>query len=434
LTVWQYFSTQPEVILHYLRLCFWPHPLCLDYMWPVADTWLRIVLPGCVVLALLAFSLLAVRYRPRIGVLGLSFFIILAPTSSVMPIADLAFEHRMYLPLAPVVTLVVLGVYDVIERFLQKQPAKSFVFTVLLLAAVSPLMWRTIERNKDYRDPVRMWTKALAVAPHNYRIHLALGAALGKRGDSQGEREAYLRALRIRPDYDKALGNLAVWHARRGENDKATHYYMRAIRSNPGYGRAYVNYASLLARNGRYEEAIQWYEKAMEVSPHFAILHQNYGTALWRYGRTAEAIDMFREALKLEPGANNSKLRLAWLLATADDAGQRDGDEAIHLATELLAVVGEDYRVLDTLAAAYAEVERFDDAVRTAHRASELATASRRHVSVAEIEGRLALYRQGLPHREKPARSMARARQDQRALGPGHGHHEPRSGARADRQ
>ena len=91
-----YLGTQGGVILHYLRLAFWPDRLCLDYAWPVAERPLAILLPGAVVAVLVVASIVALRSHPRLGFLGLSFFLILAPTSSIMPINELAFEHRMW--------------------------------------------------------------------------------------------------------------------------------------------------------------------------------------------------------------------------------------------------------------------------------------------------------------------------------------------------
>ena len=105
----EYARSQFGVILHYLRLSFWPHPLVLDYGWPVART-VGEILPGLVVIGgLAAATVFALIRWPKWGFLGAWFFLILAPTSSVMPLADLAFEHRMYLPLAAVATGVVVG-------------------------------------------------------------------------------------------------------------------------------------------------------------------------------------------------------------------------------------------------------------------------------------------------------------------------------------
>jgi hypothetical protein len=102
----EYALTQPGVILHYLRLTLWPHPLCLDYAWPLAKSARAIVPPVLIVGALLAATIASFRRWPALGFAGAWFFIVLAPTSSVIPVADVAFEHRMYLPLAGVIAVV----------------------------------------------------------------------------------------------------------------------------------------------------------------------------------------------------------------------------------------------------------------------------------------------------------------------------------------
>jgi hypothetical protein len=87
ITSWEYLRSQPGVIVYYLRLSFWPHPLVLDYGWPVATT-ARSILPGAaIVLALLAGTVWSFRSWPWLGFLGTWFFLILGPTSSILPIS-----------------------------------------------------------------------------------------------------------------------------------------------------------------------------------------------------------------------------------------------------------------------------------------------------------------------------------------------------------
>ncbi len=93
---WSYAVTQFDVIVHYLRLALWPDLLIFDYAWPIAEP-LSSVLPSAVVVsALLGGTVLALIRWPWVGFWGAWFFLILAPTSSIMPIADVAFEHRRY--------------------------------------------------------------------------------------------------------------------------------------------------------------------------------------------------------------------------------------------------------------------------------------------------------------------------------------------------
>ena len=108
-TSWTYLVTQPGVIAHYLRLAFWPAGLCLDYCWPAATVG-DALLPAILVIGLLGLTAWALVKRPAWGFLGAWFFLILAPTSSFLPLQEsAAFEHRMYLPLAAVVTGMVAG-------------------------------------------------------------------------------------------------------------------------------------------------------------------------------------------------------------------------------------------------------------------------------------------------------------------------------------
>ena len=100
---WDYAMTQFGAIVGYLRLCFWPSPLVFDYGIPVARTPLEIVPYAALILCLLIVTGEALRWRAS-GFAGLSFFVILAPTSTIVPLATQPIaEHRMYLPLAAVV-------------------------------------------------------------------------------------------------------------------------------------------------------------------------------------------------------------------------------------------------------------------------------------------------------------------------------------------
>ena len=117
LTAWEYARTQFGCIIHYLRLAFWPNPLVLDYGGSTVSSAAEIVPYAIGVGLLLAATAVALAWRPKWGFLGVWFFAILAPTSSIVPlVGQTEAEHRMYLPLAAVVTLVVLAAYAALER------------------------------------------------------------------------------------------------------------------------------------------------------------------------------------------------------------------------------------------------------------------------------------------------------------------------------
>ncbi len=147
LTWLEYTSSQPAVVLHYLRLAIWPQGLVLDYAWPVAHGFAVIAPPLLVLIGLMVATVVLFRREPSAGFLGAAFFLILAPSSSVVPIKDLAFEHRMYLPLAPLAVLAVVSAQILIERVVPGAQRQRRVETGLALAAVIALTITTAARN-----------------------------------------------------------------------------------------------------------------------------------------------------------------------------------------------------------------------------------------------------------------------------------------------
>jgi hypothetical protein len=261
-TPWEYARTQPGVILHYLRLSFWPSPLVIDYDdWPVAKTLAMWVPSAAVLLTLLAATLWAARRRPYLGFLGGWFFLILAPTSSVLPlIGEFAAEWRMYLPLVAVIALVVIGWHMVFggicRRLGWESGRRRIVEVVVLVAMVATLAQLTVRRNEDYRTEVALWTDVVAKRPNNARGHIGLGVALTTQGKPDEAMAHYSEALRINPSYAEAHYNLGIALFRQGKLDEAIAHYSEALRINPSYAEAHNNLGNVLARQGRLDEAI----------------------------------------------------------------------------------------------------------------------------------------------------------------------------------
>jgi tetratricopeptide (TPR) repeat protein len=298
-----YLLTQAGVILRYLRLAVWPDDLRFDYQseWPVvrsvADAWPALL----AVSGLLLLTALAWRRRPALGFLGAWFFLILAPTSSFVPLEDLLFEHRMYLPLAaPIVLAVVAGV-----AWLERVPSRlwwaRWVACAGGLALVLALATATARRNLDYRSPVLLWQDTLAKGPNNPRAHHNLGHAYQDLGRADQAMAHYREALRLRPGYPAAHNSLGAALAERGRSEEGMGHFREALRLDPGSFAAHNNLGIALARNGRTEEAALHFAEALRIEPDVADTHNNLGNALGRLGRVDEAAAHFREALRLEP-------------------------------------------------------------------------------------------------------------------------------------
>jgi tetratricopeptide (TPR) repeat protein len=301
-TPWQYALTQLGVITHYLRLAFWPSGLVLDYGWPMASS-MNQILPGAVVIGVLAAGTIwALIRNSAAGFLGASFFLILSPTSSFVPLLDAAFEHRMYLPLAAVVVLVVTGLYRawqwVLEKTPQHKPARVMQALPLALPAMAAvaLGYGTFERNKDYRSVLAIWQDTVAKRPDNPRPHHNLGFALAGMGRWQEAIPLYERQLQLMPDDAEAENSLGLALARVGRVQEAIARFERAVQLKPDYADAHSNLAVALVSAGRVQDANAHYERALQGKPEDAEVEKNLGLALARVGRTQEAIAHFERA------------------------------------------------------------------------------------------------------------------------------------------
>ena len=325
-TAWEYLLTQCQAIVHYLRLSVWPHPLVLDYGTAVVRQ-AGAVVPQAILLLILAGATLAALWRRHPAAFaGVCFFVILAPSSSVLPlVSQTVAEHRMYLPLAPVIALIVLAGH----RWLGRRSPLALPLIAALLVVL------TIRRNADYHSQVSIWTDTVAKRPDNSRAHSLLSLAYAKAGRLEeslaSSREAvrlnpgsaemhynlghallqngrpadavaaFTAALQIRPDYAEAHCNLGVAHLALRQGREAFSHLQTAIRLRPGYADAHYNLGNLYALTGRLEPAIASYEAALAAEPERADVHFNLGKALLLEGKAAAAIPHFEEVLRLTP-------------------------------------------------------------------------------------------------------------------------------------
>ncbi len=173
-----YVRTELNVIAMYLRLAFWPNNLVFDYYgWPMASRWSEIAWGGWLVLALAITTLVALWLRPWLGFLGAWFFLILAPTSSILPIKDeIAAEQRMYLPLAAVVVLAVVCGWNLVRRWKWARMTAALAGCAVVICFVR----LTMIRNDLYSTQIGIWSDAAAKRPTNTRAQYDLGMAWAK--------------------------------------------------------------------------------------------------------------------------------------------------------------------------------------------------------------------------------------------------------------
>jgi tetratricopeptide (TPR) repeat protein len=360
----EYALTQPAVLLQYLRLVFWPHPLCFDYNWPAARSAAEILPPALVVGALLIGTAWALARGWWIGFVGAWFFIILAPTSSVVPIQDLAVEHRMYLALAAPVALAVIGVHRALSPAGAARPAiaSGLVFLVVVSLSVA-----TVRRNRDYRSHLALRQSVVLAAPDNPRGHYNIGTLLKAAGRVEEAMEAYERAIELDPGYAMAHYNLANALLSRGENDEAIAHYQAALASEPQHLGAAVNLGNALRAVGRPQEAILRYREALNLAPRDARAHYNLAVVLQEQGQVEDAIVHYQRALEARPSDPKIHNNLGSALAASGRL-----DEAIEHYRAALDVEPNHAKAHFNLGGAYEARGDFERAIAHYRRALEI--------------------------------------------------------------
>ncbi|MCK4277050.1 MAG: tetratricopeptide repeat protein [Phycisphaerae bacterium] len=333
MTSWEYARTQFGVILHYIRLSVLPVGLCLDYRWPVAETVWQIAPQAIVIAGLLALTAWAMRRRPALGFAGLWFFGILSVSSTIIPIADLAFEHRTYLSLAGVIALIVIGGYALAQALLRRSalgerkrnllvPAAGGAVALAIIAVLGGL---TFARNHQYSSKGKMWLDVTKKRPDNARSHYNLGNHHARENENEEAIESYKIAIRLQPDYAHAQYNLGNVLRKLKRYDESIHYYQLAIKNRETLdgrtklAKVYNNLASVYVHLKQLDKAVPYYERAIKVKRDYAQAYNNLGVVAMRTGKLDDAVAYYKKALRFKGDYTDAKRNLATVLRRKGD-------------------------------------------------------------------------------------------------------------------
>ncbi|HYG74742.1 MAG TPA: tetratricopeptide repeat protein [Planctomycetota bacterium] len=331
-TALDYFLSQPRALLHYVWLMFIPRNLSFDYGWPAAASLNEALLPLLLIGLLGVLSIVAIVRRPAVGFLGAWFFVTLAPTSSFMPLPDIAVEYRMYLAMPAVFA----AVYCVLAMLLSsagtmpRPSAGAAGAGIVFVSAVLGVL--TFQRNEVYRSSASVWLDVVRKHPANARGHANLGIALAERGQIDVAMSALTRAEQLNPTNPDVLANLGALLARTGKPEKARELLERAVTIEPGNVMGLYNLANMYSELGRKDEAAQLYSKALGIKPDFIEARLNFGIDLFEAKKYGEAERHFSEILRLNPVHGSGVLMLSRTLAAS---GRRT--EARRVLTDALA-------------------------------------------------------------------------------------------------
>jgi tetratricopeptide (TPR) repeat protein len=314
MTPGRYLLAQPPVILHYLRLAIWPHRLIFDYGSGVLPGVGYAGLCAAMLALLLLVTMVALWRWPAAGFLGLAFFAILAPTSSLVPLPDVCVEHRMYLPLAALATLLVTGLYALWQRLGSPQIARvpSLAMAAAAAVALGAVTW---QRNWDYHSDVNLWQDTVGKCPENARAQNNLAQALIDAGRPAQALPHAEQALRLQPNYVVARYNLAMALHGAGQYRQAAEEFTATLRLAPDYAMAHNGLGLCLESLGDRAQATAHYDQALKTDPTCAMAHYNLGNLLAGQGHLPEAVDHYHQALALRPDYAKAYVSLGNALA-----------------------------------------------------------------------------------------------------------------------
>jgi tetratricopeptide (TPR) repeat protein len=369
---WTYLLNQSVMIVRYLRLVLWPRSLVLAYGYPAPLT-LADVLPfAALVVVLLIVAAVTFVRRPPLGFAGVWFFLTLAPTSSIVPIAtEVGAERRMYVPLVGLITLSAAALTLASDRFARwplaargatasatgrddPDPPHTWRAAELsaLLVLTAALGVGTFTRNREYASALAMARTSLARWP-NPVAHAMLGKALAEAGDHQAAIAEYREAV---PDYSLALYDLGgelfdagrfaeaadELHAFLGRKpprkemlsartmvgraamiqrnwSEAVEQFLTVLRIDPSNAAARGFLADSLFQNRMLQAAIPQYREYLAARPDDAGAWTNLGMALSATASNEAAIAAFRQAVQVDPRSASMRHNLVSALLNQND-------------------------------------------------------------------------------------------------------------------
>jgi len=386
--VWTYLVTQAGVVAHYLRLACLPSPLVFLYDWPLAPSLAAVWWQAALLTALVILTAVGIVRRHPASVLGAWFFLVLAPSSSLLPIVtEVAAEHRMYLPLAAVIAAVVTGLYVAGRKIVGDSrdapsqtdpnahgrdvphPSRTWPWTMSRTAAavaglavvlvVAALGVETRARNRVYWGAEGLWKDTVEKRPSDARPRVAYGEVLAA-ADRLAEAEAQLQA---------------------------------AVGLAPADPVARVRLGAVLARQNRFDAAIPQLEYALTLRPADVDAHRFLAEIYAVQRQDRLAVQHYERALAVVPDDAELLSRLAAVLADSRDGSAGDGARAIALAERAVSLTSRrEPRMLEILSVAQAATGRYADAASTARAAIAIARARGDRALVSSLEYRASAY------------------------------------------
>jgi len=408
LPIW--WATQCKVVLTYLKLAIWPDPLLLHYELPYLETvssaWVYVLL----VIMLAGVALVLFWRNTATGFALVVAAMVLAPTSIVPIPTEMAAERRMYVPLAALVSLVVVGGYVLIRNCFASQSdvrrssqganagPMLGIACGLLVASVFGIV--SAARLQTYNDPLQLWQQVADHQPNNYMALYNLGLLLNHAGREEESFRALQAAVAANPNAANSHSAFGFALLNAGRIPEAIESLKAALALEPNHVGALNNMGRALIMTEQNAEAVAYLKRALELNSGHADAHHNLGKALANTGQLDAAIDELKTAQRLAP----DDLDVVNSLATALSFGNRV-TEAIEVLQEAVARQPGNGALRNSLGVAFM---RAGDTARAADQFQQFLKLNPHdagaHINLGNVYLEQGNYGQALPHYEAAAK------------------------------
>jgi protein O-mannosyl-transferase len=293
-TWYQYLFTQFRALFVYLFTFVLPVNLTVDWDFPISKSILdHGSLAG--LLVLLAFAAAAWHYRRRFPLAAFGYFaflLLLAPTSSILPIKDPVAERRMYLPIIGLLLILV----DLLGRLKLDRKTLSIVCAIVLLFAIG----LTHARAWVWSDAIALWEDTARKSPNKARAHFQLAFAYYEQGRFDGAIAEFQKTSELEtPNYNLLVDWAEVYDAA-NQLDPALAKLRQAAALEPT-AHVYSQIGRNYAKRSRWNEAMEAFNTAEKLDPSFPSTYAYKGLLYLANNNPAAAVPEFQHALKLDP-------------------------------------------------------------------------------------------------------------------------------------
>ena len=363
---WMYLLNQAQLIAQYLRLMVWPRALVLDYGLPRTLTLGDAAPQAMLIAALVAAAIVAYMRWPKIGFLPVTFFLTLAPSSSIVPVVtEVGAERRMYVPSAALAVLaVVIGCWllqRLTERHLTRPRPLVAAATGLTIVAIAALGVRTVYRNEEYASPLTLWRTVVDRHPHG-RARFSLATELVAAGRHDEAMSELHQAVRDFPDARYALGTELAAIGHLDEAARELQEFIRPQPSRPDRMLARLLLGNVFIAQGKLDEAARQFQSlldgnasdkgAQEGLTAVGVAHRDLAGAMMRQKNAGQAEAHAREAVRLLPQDSAARNLLGVALASEGRL-----DEAVAQFQQALQISPDDRQARDNLTHALSLVQ-----------------------------------------------------------------------------